>query len=95
MAWNVLYVYMVESDQFLHSGPHSKAGPDPALVMAGITMPVSDRNSNIRYRTSRSAPDGKSIFAGMTGFLVRGSGTAGPESPAKTCVTGAEELVRV
>jgi hypothetical protein len=37
---------MVESDQFLYTRPHSKAGTDPALVMAGVTMPVGNSNSD-------------------------------------------------
>jgi hypothetical protein len=63
--------------------------------MTGITMPVSDGNSNAGNSTGRPAPESEGILTGMVIFPVRGTGPAGPECPSKARVTGAEELVRV
>ena len=90
-----MQVYPVESDQLFHSGLDRESSTGPALVMTGITVPVSNCNSNTGYRTGRPAPECEGILAGMAVYPVRGTGPAGSESPAKARVTGTEELSRV
>jgi hypothetical protein len=90
-----MQVHPVERDKLFYGGLNCNGRSGPALVMAGITVPVSNSNSNTGFRSGRPAPERKSIFAGVVIFPVQGSGPAGPESPAKARITGTEELVRV
>jgi hypothetical protein len=66
-----MQVHPVETDQFFDSGLDRKRSTGPALVMAGIAMPVSNSNSNTGNSTGRPAPERKSILAGMAAFPVR------------------------
>jgi hypothetical protein len=65
-----MQVHPVERDQFFYRGLNCNGRSGPALVMAGIAVPVGNSNSYTGFRPGRPAPERKSIFAGMVIFPV-------------------------
>ncbi len=90
-----MQVHAVEHNQFFHCSLNCKGRSDTALIMAGISVTVSDRNGDTGLRSGRSAPECKCVLAGKIIVPVGCTGTACTKCPAQARITGAEELVRI